>query len=117
MERSVFGLGRAKQRGVAALLVAAIIGIGICAFIVTALNSAVLNETTLVRNRNAEVLQQAKAALIGHVAKQVLNLSENVPGRLPCPESAADAGTNVEGAEAASCDPASATQKTVGRLP
>ena len=55
----MYGVGRAKQRGVAALLVAAILGIGICAFIVTALNSAVLNEATLVRNRNAEAQSRA----------------------------------------------------------
>ena len=114
----MYGPLGAKQRGVALILVAAILGIGICAFVVTALNSAVLNEATLVRNRNAEVLQQAKTALIGHVAKQVLNLSESVPGRLPCPESAADAGTTNEGTEAATCgDPLFPAQQTVGRLP
>ena len=113
----MYGRARARQRGVAVLIVAAVLGIGICAFLMTALNSAVLNEATLVRNRNAAALEQAKSALIGHVAKQVLNLAENVPGRLPCPESAADAGTTSEGLEAASCDPTFAAQKTVGRLP
>jgi hypothetical protein len=73
--------------------------------------------TTAKRNVNAEVLAHAKAALIGYVAKEVLNLSEEAPGRLPCPESVATAGTNSEGTAADNCAPAYASNKSLGRLP
>lgn len=73
--------------------------------------------TTTSRNINAEVLQQAKAALIGYVAKEVLNLGEEVPGRFPCPESPGDAGTSNEGRAAANCAPTFGTNKNIGRLP
>ncbi|HEX6528749.1 MAG TPA: hypothetical protein VF004_02950, partial [Burkholderiales bacterium] len=74
---------RRGQRGAALLILAAILAVGIAAVLVSALNSAASDSTTLNRQRNAEVLQEAKRALIGHVAKQVLDLSETVPGRLP----------------------------------
>lgn len=106
---------RRGQRGAALLILAAILAVGIAAVLVSALNSAASDSTTLNRQRNAEVLQEAKRALIGHVAKQVLDFSETVPGRLPCPEAPADAGTATEGGAAASCDPAAG--RTVGRLP
>jgi hypothetical protein len=104
-----------RQRGAMLLILAAILAVGIAAVMVSALNSAASDSTTHNRQRNAEVLQEAKRALIGHVAKQVLDFSETVPGRLPCPEAPADAGTATEGGAAASCDPAAG--RTIGRLP
>lgn len=73
--------------------------------------------TATSRKVNAEVLQRAKTAMIGYVAKEVLNLGEQVPGRFPCPESPGDAGTSNEGRAAASCAPTFATNKNIGRLP
>lgn len=106
-----------KQRGAALLVLGAILTIGACAFLVSALHSATLNETTIVRKRNAEALQQAKSALIGYVAKEVLDLSNGIPGRLPCPESPGDAGTTNEGRAGSTCDPTFPTNKNIGRLP
>jgi hypothetical protein len=106
-----------KQRGAALLVLGAILAIGVSAFLVSALNSATLNETTTIRKRNAEALQEAKSALIGYVAKEVLDLSNGIPGRLPCPESPSDAGTTNEGRAGSTCDPTFPINKNVGRLP
>lgn len=106
-----------KQRGVALLVLAVILAMGAVAFLVTSLNAGTQNETIFVRKHNAEVLAQAKAALIGYVAKEVLDLSEPSPGRLPCPEAPSYPGTSNEGKTASSCDPAFAVVKTIGRLP
>jgi hypothetical protein len=111
------GAGKRRQAGVTLLVMIVILGMGICAFLISALNSASLNETTRTRNRHSDVLQQARSALIGYVAKEVLDLSENIPGRLPCPESPGDAGTNNEGRAGSTCDPTFATNKNIGRLP
>jgi hypothetical protein len=108
---------RSYQSGAALLVLGAILAIGVSAFLVSALNSATLNESTTIRTRNAAALQEAKSALIGYVAKEVLDLSNNIPGRLPCPESPSDAGTSNEGRAGSTCDPAFATNKNVGRLP
>jgi hypothetical protein len=108
---------RAHQSGAALLVLGAILAIGVSAFLVSALHSATLNETTTIRKRNAEALQEAKSALVGYVAKEVLDLSNNIPGRLPCPESPSDAGTTNEGRAGSTCDPAFPTNKNVGRLP
>ena len=98
------------------LLLAAVLVLGVSAFMVSALNQTP-DPATLNRNYNARVLQQAKDALIGYVVKEVLDLTENVPGRLPCPESPGDAGGDLEGRAASTCDPTFATNKNVGRLP
>jgi hypothetical protein len=108
---------RSSQTGAALLVLGAILAIGVSMFLVSALNSATLNETTTVRKRNAAALQEAKSALIGYVAKEVLDLSNNIPGRLPCPESPSDAGTNNEGRAGSTCSPTFPVNKTVGRLP
>ncbi len=72
---------------------------------------------TASRKVNAAVLAQAKAALIGYVAKEALDITEDTPGRLPCPESIGVAGTTSEGVSASNCSPTAASQRTVGRLP
>ena len=79
------------------LVLAAVLVLGVSAFMVSALNKAP-SEATVNRHYNARVLQQAKEALVGYVAKEVLDLSEDIPGRLPCPESPGDAGGDFEGA-------------------
>jgi len=106
-----------RQAGAALLVMMAILVIGMTSFMVGALNSATLNEGALVQSRNAAVLAEAKSALIGYVVKEVLDLSENVPGRLPCPESPSDAGTVNEGRAGSACSPNFPTNKTIGRLP
>jgi hypothetical protein len=99
------------------LIMVAILGLGVVSLVLAAFNSSTRNEVTDVRNRNAVVLAQAKAALLGYVAKEAVKLSENIPGRLPCPEPTATAGTASEGTEAADCAPGEPSKKSVGRLP
>src|SRR5689334_10225317 len=107
---------RSRQRGIALLL---LVVVAVIAFITALLSGFGKWETatTSRRNVNAEVLAQAKSALIGYIAKEVLDLSENVPGRFPCPESAGVAGTSNEGVAAANCSMTAASQKSLGRLP
>jgi hypothetical protein len=47
----------------------------------------------------------------------VLSLSNDVPGRLPCPESTGNAGGSNEGIRAGNCAPGFAANKNIGRLP
>jgi hypothetical protein len=104
-----------RQRGAALLL---FLVIAVIAF-TTAVFSGYgkwSTPTTSSRNMNAEALAQAKSALIGYVAKEALDFSEDVPGRLPCPEAASVAGTNGEGVAAGNCS-TTAASSTVGRLP
>jgi hypothetical protein len=63
------------------------------------------------------VLEEAKSALVGYVAREVLDLTNSVPGRLPCPESPSDAGTTNEGRAGSTCDPTFPVNKSIGRLP
>ncbi|OAI50344.1 hypothetical protein AYO46_02555 [Betaproteobacteria bacterium SCGC AG-212-J23] len=113
-----FPAGKRSQTGVTLLVMTVILGMGILAFMLAALNAGARNESTLVRNRNAEVLAQAKAAVLGYIAKEVLDLSGNdIPGRLPCPESTGTAGTAGEGITAGNCAPTYPSNKSVGRLP
>jgi hypothetical protein len=55
------------------------------------------------RVHNARLLAEAKAALVGWVAANALDSTENNPGRLPCPQAWGDLGTTNEGRAAASC--------------
>ncbi len=113
-----FPARKRSQSGVTLLVMTVILGMGILAYLLTALNTGARNEPIAIRNRNAEVLAQAKAALIGYVAKEVLDLGEDTPGRLPCPESSSAPGTTNEGTAASgSCTALAPIQKTVGRLP
>jgi len=113
---------RGKQRGVAVLLLALVLMVGFAAFLYARLGKWG-DATTTARKVNGEVLQQAKAALIGFVAKEVLDVDptsnpyRDFPGRLPCPESPGVAGTASEGIGAGTCSPTFASNKTVGRLP
>ena len=64
------------------------------------------------RERNAETLGRAKAALVGYVAQRAARNGENNPGRLPCPEAPGSAGGANEGVAAGNC-----TLPAVGRFP
>lgn len=106
-----------RQAGAALIVMMAILVIGMTSFMVGALNTAALNEASTQQHRNAAVLAEAKSALIGYVVREVLDMSENIPGRLPCPESPSDAGTANEGRAGSACSPTFPTNKTIGRLP
>ena len=105
-----------RQRGVA-LLVLALIAVTAFLFVLVRSVGKWQTPTTSRRNVNAEVLAHAKSALIGYIAKEVLDLSEDVPGRFPCPEAAGVAGTATEGIAPANCSATAASQKSIGRLP
>lgn len=101
-----------RQRGAALLAMLAVLVMGASWWLVTALNTPV-NRTALHRSHNAEVLQQAKQALIGWAALQAIKDTEENPGRLPCPEAAANIGNpSFEGTASGNC-----TLPAVGRLP
>jgi len=102
---------RALQRQGAALLgLVAILALAISALFIAGLerNHSLARE----RERNGQILQLARQALIGHVAHLASLPTELNPGRLPCPEAAGFFGTTSEGVAAASCK-----QPALGRLP
>lgn len=66
------------------------------------------------RERSARALREAKDGFLGWVAKNAADSTEITPGRLPCPEEAAYAGTTNEGIVAVGNN---CTLPAVGRLP
>lgn len=68
-----------KQRGAAMMVMLIILVLGIAAFLVSALNSSALKSAR--DQRTADVLAQAKDALIGSAA-----IDSTMPGSLPCPD-------------------------------
>ena len=107
---------RARQSGAALLLFALVFIVGFAALLYARLGSWA-DASTNKRKLNAQVLQQAKSALIGYVVKEVLDVGEDAPGRFPCPESPTDAGTTNEGRATGTCAPTFPTNKNIGRLP
>ncbi len=74
-----------RQRGIALLVLVAMLVLSASWLVVSTLNAST-TPAVAVRAHNARVLQEAKLALIGHVAAQAAQTTENYPGRLPCPE-------------------------------
>jgi hypothetical protein len=102
-----------RQRGAALIALLAVIAMGASWFIVSRLNAESGVMAALRQNRNAEVLNRAKQALIGYVAAQAAKLGENRPGALPCPEAPGNFNDPAyEGTVAYPCTP-----PTVGRFP
>ena len=81
------------------------------AYVLTSRLNAASQFVGINREHNAQVLAQAKQALIGWMALNAASTDTN-PGRLPCPEAAGDFGTVNEGRAAGNC-----TLPAVGRLP
>ena len=102
---------RPAQRGAALLVMLAVLVLGVAWFGVSQL-AANANFAAAARERNAETLGRAKAALIGYVAHRAARSGENNPGRLPCPEAPGSAGGTNEGVAAGNC-----TLPAVGRFP
>lgn len=93
------------------LALLAVFVLGASWWFISAVSSARSNAAAGLHN--ARVLNEAKQALIGHVARQATRSDEDNPGRLPCPEAAAYYGNPAqEGIAAGSC-----TLPKVGRLP
>ena len=73
-----------RQRGVALLALLAVAMLAVLWIVLSRLNAASSGSTAARRMSNAEVLSQAKQALIGYVAKEVLDLSiSSTTPRLP----------------------------------
>ncbi len=77
-----------RERGAALLALLAVIVLGASWFLVSQLNAESGGITAVKRARNAAVLNRAKQALIGYIARTAATAGENNPGRLPCPEHA-----------------------------
>jgi hypothetical protein len=107
----IFGSTRSRQRGAALLVMLTVLVLGVAWFGVSQL-AANANFALAARERNAETLGRAKAALIGYVAQRSARSGENNPGRLPCPEAPGSAGGANEGVAAGNC-----TLPAVGRFP
>lgn len=101
------------QQGVALLALLAVVALGSTWYLLTRVNEETATRSALNRTDNGEVLNRAKAALIGYIAAQAIKAGENNPGALPCPEAAGYYGDpNQEGKVASSC-----TTPKVGRFP
>ncbi len=101
-----------RQRGAALLAMLAVIMLGSSWYLVSRLNAESGSIEALRKQRNAEVLNRAKLALIGYVAMKAAQTTENEPGALPCPEPAGNAGGDNEGIAAGNL-----SLPAVGRLP
>lgn len=99
---SLLSCNKVRQSGQALLLLIAILVVGVSWTLVSALGNVSSNRASLQVD-NARVLAEAKAALIGWVAQNALDSTENNPGRLPCPQNWGDVGTANEGRAGATC--------------
>ncbi len=101
-----------RQRGVALILFATVLVLGVAWFTVGALGKAA--PTTAERDlKTGAALFAAKQALLSYVAQYAARTDHSVPGRLPCPEPLSPAAGS-EGEAASSC---SNTTVEFGRLP
>ncbi len=93
-----------RQRGAVLLAMLAVVALGGSWYLVSRLNAERGSIEALRKQRNAEVLNRAKQALIGYVAAQAANSGEDNPGALPCPEAAGYFDNpSREGQTASSC--------------
>ena len=105
---------RRAQRGVALLGLLAV-AVMVFAYVLTSRLNAASKFVGIDRDTNAQVLSQAKRALIGWMA--INAATDNNPGRLPCPEAVNAIGTDSEGISAPLVTPSTPNCATVGRLP
>ena len=104
---------RARQRGAALLVIAALLILGVAwgAF------AAIKRGTVSPQEREVltgQALLAAKQALLAYAAQYAARTDHDKPGRMPCPEALSSIGTAAEGDEAAGCNNAAAN---LGRLP
>jgi hypothetical protein len=98
-----------------ALLALLAIAVMTFAYVLTSRLNAASRFVGIDRDSNAQVLRQAKRALIGWMA--INAATDNNPGRLPCPEAVNAIGTSSEGISAPLVSPSTPSCATVGRLP
>jgi len=102
-----------RQRGAVLLIMVMIVGLGATWYLVSRLNDNSGFAAAARKERDAEVLNRAKRALIGYVAAEAASAVEDNPGALPCPEAAGYFDNpSQEGQTASSC-----TLPKVGRFP
>ena len=94
-----------RQRGLALLVLLALFAMAAAYMLVSSLNKSSVALSQARADKNRDVLQQAKAALIAWSAAQVLQ--SNVPGALPCPD------INNDGV----AEPTCSSSQRLGRLP
>jgi hypothetical protein len=105
--------GARSQSGIALLALLAVIALSASWFLVSRLNRDSNAVVAANRNRNAAILNRAKQALIGYIAQQASENTEDNPGRLPCPEAPGSFdNVTTEGIAAGNC-----TLPAVGRFP
>jgi hypothetical protein len=91
---------RRAQRGIALLGLLAV-AVMVFAYVLTSRLNAASRFVGVDRDNNAQVLSQAKRALIAWMATAAA--TDNNPGRLPCPQAWGDVGTTNEGRAAGNC--------------
>ena len=102
-----------KQRGAALMMMLAVIVLGASWWLISAVSTP-MNRLALEREHNAQVLAQAKQALLGWAARNAIDNTDNNPGRLPCPEPAGSVGNPAtEGI----MQPVCGAGAVIGRLP
>ena len=104
-----------QQHGAALIALLLVLVLGGGWYLISRLNAASGDFTASNRKYNAEVLAQAKRALIGYVAHQAAVSGEDNPGAFPCPEAPGsfNSSTGTDGrTQTPSC-----TLPAVGRFP
>jgi hypothetical protein len=105
-----------RQGGAALIAMVAIFALGASWYLVSRLKVESGLAAASVKARNVQVLNKAKAALIGYVATDALQAGETNPGALPCPEGVNFIGVaSTEGTSAPTVG--STACASVGRLP
>jgi len=105
-----------RQRGIALILVMAVLAMGGTWFLVKRLNQLSANHLAIDRAYNAQVLNRAKQALIGYVVAQANKAGENNPGALPCPEAPGTFNDVLNGTDG-KMNSAGCSLPAVGRYP
>ncbi len=109
--------GKNAQRGIALVVIVTLVAL-IAAYLLVAKLRGASELTADRRERNAQVLNQAKQALIGYVAQQTAKPGEDNPGRLPCPENSGYIGDPArEGTAGPGVGVPSPACTLVGRFP
>ncbi len=106
-----------RQRGLAMIAVLTLIAL-LSAYLIADRMGSISSELRSEREKlTVKALQDAKTALLGHVAKTAANTASAVPGRLPCYEDAEKIGETSEGEEAPGGTCNTNTIIQFGRLP
>jgi hypothetical protein len=104
---------RRRQQGVALILMATLLVMGVAWFAIGAGKSRSVTEYEREAKTGA-ALREAKAALLAYAAQYAARSNTAEPGQMPCPESTNYFAAGTEGQASTSCSNAN---ESVGRLP